>query len=111
MYCTKCGQPLAPNATACLNCGQRVHRPTAPPPVPNYLVHSIFVTLCCCLPLGIVGVIYAAQVNSKLAVGDVAGATAASKSAKTWTLIGFILGIVILLLNLAFGVLGAFMEN
>ena len=111
MYCTRCGQPLAPDATACLNCGQRVHRPAAPPPIPNYLVHSIFVTFCCCLPVGIVAVVYAAQVNSKLAAGDVTGAMAASRSAKMWALIGLILGIVIFLLNLAFGVVGAFMDN
>jgi hypothetical protein len=111
MFCTKCGQPLAPNATACLSCGQRVHRPTAPPHVPNYLFHSIFATLCCCLPVGIVGVIYAAQVDSKLAAGDVAGAMAASKNAKLWSIIALALGLLIVILNLAFGVLGAFLDN
>lgn len=75
---------------------------TPPPPprppvgeqIPNYLWQSIVVTLCCCLPLGVVAIIFAAQVNSKLAAGDVAGARDASDKAKLFCWIGFGLGIV-----------------
>jgi hypothetical protein len=63
------------------------------PPIPNYLVQAILVTIFCCLPFGIVSIIYAAQVNSKLAVGDVAGAMASSRSAKLWAWISFGVGI------------------
>lgn len=105
MFCTNCGKQLEPNATACLNCGARVRRFPPPPAVPTYLVPSILVTFCCCLPFGIVAVVYAAQVNSKLAAGDVAGAQAASKNAKMWAWISFAIGLVLtivsLLLNLA----------
>jgi ABC-type Fe3+ transport system permease subunit len=59
--------------------------------IPNYLVQAILVTLCCCWPLGIVN---AAQVNSKLQRGDIAGAEAASNSARTWCWVSFILGLV-----------------
>jgi Interferon-induced transmembrane protein len=52
--------------------------------VPNYLVQSILVTLFCCLPAEIVAIVYAAQVNSKQGAGDIAGAMAAAKNAKTW---------------------------
>ena len=58
----------------------------------NYLVPAIFCTLCCCLPTGIVALVYAAQANSKLAVGDIAGATAASRSAQIWCWVSFALG-------------------
>ncbi len=67
----------------------------APPTVPNYLVQSILVTLCCCTPLGIVSIVYAAQVNGKLARGDVAGAIESSNNAKTWAGVAFGLGLVI----------------
>ncbi|QEG43269.1 CD225/dispanin family protein [Roseimaritima ulvae] len=60
----------------------------------NYLVQSILVTLCCCLPLGIVAIIFAAQVDSKWNSGDHAGAVAASENAKKWSMIALVLGII-----------------
>lgn len=54
--------------------------------VPNYLIPSILVTVLCC-QLGIVGIIFAAQVDGKLASGDYEGAVAASNQAKRWTII------------------------
>ena len=62
--------------------------------VPNYLVQSILITLCCCLPLGVVALIYASQVNGKLAAGDIEGARASSRLARNWGVAAFILGIV-----------------
>jgi hypothetical protein len=73
------------------------------PQIPNYLVQAILVTLCCCLPFGIVAIVYAAQVNSKLDTGDVAGATAASNNAKLWCWIGFGTGAVAMLVYLIVG--------
>lgn len=68
---------------------------TADQPVPNYLVPAILSTICCCIPFGIVAIVYAAQVNSKLAGGDRAGAIAASEKAKLWSWIAFGTGLAI----------------
>jgi hypothetical protein len=57
--------------------------PSGPPP-PNHLVGAILSTILCCTPLGIVSIVYAAQVNSKWQVGDFAGANEASSKAATW---------------------------
>jgi hypothetical protein len=57
------------------------------------------VTACCCLPFGIAAIVFAAQVNSKLAAGDVPGAMESSRKAKMWCWIAFGLGLVS---NLAF---------
>ena len=65
---------------------------TTPASVPNYLIPSI-ISLFCCLPLGIVGVIFAAQVNGKVAAGDVQGAMDSSKKAKLFSYIGIGLGL------------------
>jgi hypothetical protein len=94
MYCTNCGNELPPGATACGHCGERV--PHFPPTatVPNYLAQSIAVTLCCCPPFGVVALVFSAQVNSKLAAGDVAGAQASSRRAKTWVIVTLVAGIV-----------------
>ncbi len=66
--------------------------PGGPPPK-NWLVESILVTLFCCLPFGIVGIINAAAVNTKYAAGDYAGAQVSSAAAGKWTKIGFFVGI------------------
>jgi hypothetical protein len=54
------------------------------PKIVNYLWQSIVVTLLCCLPFGIVAIVYAAKVDGLVAAGDIVGAQAASKSAKLW---------------------------
>lgn len=54
------------------------------PPVHTYLVPAILCTIFCCMPFGIVGIVYAAQVSSKLQAGDVAGARLVSGKAKSW---------------------------
>ena len=65
---------------------------TATQNIPNYLWQSIVATVLCCLPLGIVGLVYSMQVNTKIASGDTIGAMAASKNAKLLTRIAFWLG-------------------
>lgn len=65
-----------------------------PPKIDNYLTQSILITLCCCLPFGIVAIVFSSQVNSKLLAGDIAGAQKASDNAKMWGWIGFGVGIV-----------------
>jgi len=65
---------------------------TPPPPagtttnVPNYLVPAI-ISAVCCFPLGIISIVFAAQVNGKVAAGDIAGAMQASKLAKIFSFI------------------------
>ena len=66
-----------------------------PPRVPNYLVQAILVTLFCCVPFGIISIVYAAQVNGKAALGDMEGARRMSRSAKNWAWISFGVGLVI----------------
>lgn len=59
-----------------------------------WLIESILVTLFCCLPLGIVGIVNAAAVNARFDAGDYEGALRASKEAGRWTKIGFWLAIL-----------------
>ena len=65
--------------------------------VPTYLWQSIAVTLLCCLPLGVVAIIYAAKVEPALRVGDHMGAKAASDSAKLWCWLSFGIGLAVTL--------------
>lgn len=73
--------------------------------VSNYLVQAILCTIFCCLPFGIVAIVYAAQVNGKVDAGDMAGAQAASKNAKTWCWVAFGVGLAgILIYVVLFGI-------
>ena len=83
-----------------------------PPPaggsatVPNYLVPAI-ISIFCCWPLAIPAIIFATQVNSKLAAGDTAGAEDSSKKAKMFSFIAIglgVLGILIYVIMLVLGV-------
>lgn len=71
-------------------------------PPKNWLVESILVTVLCCLPFGVVGIIKASEVNSKFAAGDYEGAEESAKQAAKWTKIGFWIGISVLALYLIF---------
>ncbi len=79
-----------------------------PPPggyqeyIPNHLVWAILSTLFCCLPLGIVSIVYASQVDGKRAAGDIAGAREASNKAKFWAMLSAGLMLIPLVLYLLF---------
>ncbi len=62
--------------------------------VPNYLVWSILTTVFCCLPGGIVAIVYSGKVNTALALGDYNAALETSKKAKMWNIIGLSVGLV-----------------
>lgn len=71
----------------------------------TWMTESILVTLFCCLPFGIVGIINASKVSSLYAQGLFAKAQLASDNAKKWTKIGFIVGLVfIIIYMLIYGV-------
>jgi hypothetical protein len=76
-------------------------------PIPNYLAWSIVITilgfcLCCVVGAipGVVAIVFATQVNSKLNADDRAGAEQASKNAKLWCWITTGLVVLGLLLNI-----------
>jgi interferon-induced transmembrane protein len=51
------------------------------------------ISLFCCWPLAIVAIIFAAQVNGKVAAGDMQGAMDASKKAKLFSYISIGVGL------------------
>ena len=62
--------------------------------VQNYMIPAILSTIFCCVPLGVVSIVFAAQVNSKVASGDMAGALESSKKAKMFMFIAVGLGVL-----------------
>ena len=81
-------------------------------PMPkNWLVESILVTVLCCLPFGIAGIMSATKVESLYYSGDYEAAEQASKDAKKWTIVGFSSTFVLGLLYIIFVVLLGFASS
>lgn len=110
MYCTSCGHQNYSDAHFCQNCGREFQQqPPGPRPhVPNHLVWAILATIFCCIPFGIVSIVYAAQVNGKLAGGDYRGARSASANARTWAIASAVLGLVIAAVNFGLLIAGVY---
>lgn len=63
-------------------------------PPKTWLAESIIVTLLCCMPFGIVAIVYASKVESKFYMGDDYGANKSSDEAKKWVTISAVTGVV-----------------
>ena len=105
MYCPKCGTQNDDNAFKCVECGEIIQitgASVAPSDqkVSTHLAPAIIVTLLCCLPFGIVAIVYAAKVNGKLKAGDYVGAKKASDRSKVWCWVAFGSGVFYLIIAL-----------
>lgn len=91
---------------------QSPHQPNStqeerPPKPISHLDLAILSTLFCCLPLGIISIVYAAKVDGLYDSGDYAGAQDASDKAMKYAEWGAFAGIIIgLLYLLLIGVYG-----
>jgi len=65
----------------------------------------VSVVFCCGLPHGLVSLIFATQVNKKVASGDIAGAMNSARQAKMWALVSIALAILGIIVGIVFGVL------
>jgi|SRR5450759_3837944 hypothetical protein len=65
-------------------------------PPPSYLPWAILSAVLGFLPLGVASIVFAAQVNSKWAIGDIAGAQNASERAKKFAIWAAIVQVVVL---------------
>ncbi|MCM1178020.1 MAG: CD225/dispanin family protein [Bacteroidales bacterium] len=95
MYCKKCGAELPDRARYCTACGQDqqssipvqpVYTPETQPD--TYLILSIIVTVMCCVPFGVAGIVYASKVSSAWAAGQYEDARMYSRKARSWALWG-----------------------
>lgn len=85
-------------------------RPSAPMPK-NWLIESILVTLFCCLPFGIAGIVFASRVESRYYAGDIDGAQYNANEAAKWTKIGFFVGLAGIVLYFLFIIIAVVAEE
>jgi hypothetical protein len=121
MFCPKCGASNADGSPTCTACGAELAVPSpafagtpTPPPAPmppNYLILGILTTIFCCIPAGIVSIVFAAQVSSKYASGDYAGAVDSSNKAKTWGEVAALVGLLVIVAAIVFPILVAVRQH
>ena len=72
-----------------------------------YLVLSIISTLCCCLPFGVVGIVFSAKINSSMTAGNLEEAQNNAKMARIWIIVSFAIGLLTWLIYMVLIVTGA----
>ena len=122
-YCPNCGAQVADNAAFCGSCGtpfgsvgqnqqaygqqaygqQPYYPPVQPYATGGLIAWSIITLLLCTIP-GIVALVKTTSINSALTPEDQAQRI---KSAKTWCIVGTVLGVLAVIL----AVIGAAVEN
>ena len=80
------GQPYQPQYAG--------EQPVGEPCPPTNLVWAIISTVLCCLPAGIVAIVYALKVTNKYREGDLEGAKRASEVGAWWCIAAIVLGII-----------------
>ncbi len=75
------------------------NQPTRPN---NYLALAIVSTILCCIPAGIVSIVYSTKVNSEYDKGNYQAAENASKNAKTWGFVAVGVALVGWIIYIAF---------
>jgi len=79
-----------------------------PPKPDNYLVWAILSTLFCCLPLGIVSIVFSSKVDGQYNAGDYMGAQDSANKAKNFAMWGAIIGVVGLIIYILLVVFAGF---
>lgn len=118
-FCPNCGTQNSGNTKFCGSCGQDMQSAKSNPVItetttsanvnsnvivdssyqpkpPNQLVWAILTTFFCCLPIGIVSIMYASKVDNLYAAKQYDEARQASKNASKWAIIGAIGGFFVL---------------
>ena len=84
------GDPIQPQYTG----QQNVPQQSAEPCPPTNMVWAVLATILCCIPLGIVGIIYANKVSKLYLAGDLEGAKKASDTGAWWIIAAITIGII-----------------
>ena len=83
------GSPLEQQPT-----GQQYTPQDAEPCPPTNMVWAVLATIFCCIPLGIVGIIYANKVTKCYLTGDLEGAKKASETGAWWIIAAITIGVI-----------------
>ncbi len=99
--CPSCGVLNDDDSKSCDKCGRSLPKvePLSHAHIDDYLVPAILGTIFCCLPFGIVSIVYAAQVGGFIRSGNIREAQITAEKAKSWFWISFWCGMAAVLLT------------
>ncbi|MCI4394572.1 hypothetical protein PGIGA_G00170460 [Pangasianodon gigas] len=69
---------------------------------PTYLVWSIFNTLCCCLPIGIIAIVFSCRTDTANVIGDTTRANEHSRMARNLNIAAMVTGIIFLIIYIVY---------
>lgn len=97
MFCKNCGNEVNDKAVICVKCGVPIKNEffVSSEVISNHIAFAVITTLFCCMPFGIIAIVYSSQVNTKVALGDLEGARLASEKSKKWCIVALCSGIVV----------------
>ncbi len=98
MFCSKCGAKVPDNVAFCTKCGASTRQGSIRGVIEKLntnLAMAIFTTVCCCVPFGIVSIVYASKVTSLAEQGNIEAAKQNAAKAKKWAIAGVITGFII----------------
>ena len=118
-FCTKCGNKNPEGSLFCAKCGTSVqmqdgtqteqsfeyqsqNRSNQPPMPENNLVWAVLCTVLCCMPLGIVAIVYSTKVDSAYAEGRQEDAKDYANKAKNWAIAGALSSTIIMVIYVIF---------
>lgn len=64
------------------------------PMPPTFMLWAVLATICCCLPAGVVAIVFSSSVSSKYFARDYKGARRASRNAEIWIIVSIVAGII-----------------
>ena len=91
-----------------LNAGQEA--PAASSWIPKSIILPILVTLCCCLPGGVIALVFTLQANSAGAMGNLQLAEKNAKNAQLCMIVSAVIGVIAAVLYVVFMMLGVAAE-
>jgi hypothetical protein len=111
MFCAKCGAQNDDNAFRCTRCGEVLMRGAAGDgsglgPAKAPLAAAIIVTLFCCVPSGIVSIVYASMAMGKNNEGRYEEAHDLARKANIWAWVSFGLGLAVMAIYFVGAVVG-----
>ena len=103
MNCPSCGAQYPLGRETCGKCLSELPPPPPPqtkrkkaaaPEYKSYMAWAVLSTFFCCLPFGIVAIVFAAKANAYVESGNHAGARDASETARFWCWVAGVSGLI-----------------